>query len=135
MHEDREVSRNMFSLHYCGNINLSKENGDIIKVTLRQDSISGCWKKKAIEQLTAVVGFHTSQSTPSMYYAGDTDPDSFVCFSPFYYTKLWWFFSALKENLCIKTHNQKCCLPWFSPVANSTVAANLEAQLSQMTRN
>lgn len=57
MHEDREVSRNMFSLHYCGNINLSKENRDIIKVTLRQDSISGCWKKKQLSNPLLLLDF------------------------------------------------------------------------------
>lgn len=35
------------------------------------------------KQLTTVVGFHMPQATPTMNYAGNTDPDSFVCFSPF----------------------------------------------------
>lgn len=40
-------------------------------------------KKKATKQLTTVVGFQMPQATSTLDYAGGTDPDSFVCLSPF----------------------------------------------------
>lgn len=78
-----EISKNLFSFQTSGNIILSKENGDISKGALVQGSISQAGGRGGIKQ-QATARFHTPQATLTMGYVGNTDPDSFVCVSPFY---------------------------------------------------
>lgn len=40
--------------------------------------------KEATKQLTTVAGFHMPQATHTMDYIGNTDPDRFLNFTPFF---------------------------------------------------